>query len=67
MRITVVDPSRKVNHLRKAIGDRKIIIEFTRSISSTRICKPVLMMDVKITKDKNITRLVDRENVVYVR
>ena len=25
MRITVWDPSRKVNHLKKVIGDRKII------------------------------------------
>ena len=29
--------SRKVNHLRKFISDRKIITEFTRSISSTGI------------------------------
>ena len=30
--------------------------EFTRSISSTRIGKPVLMMDVKVSKDKHISR-----------
>ena len=29
MRITVWDPRRKVNHLSKVIGDRKIITEFT--------------------------------------
>ena len=49
------------------IWDTKIITEFTRSISSTRIGKPVLMMDVKVSKDKNISRWVDRENLIYVR
>ena len=56
VRITVWDPSRKVNHLSKVIWDRKIITEFTRSISSTRIGKPVLMMDVKLSKDKKVCR-----------
>ena len=51
-----LDPSRKVNHLGKVISDRKIITEFTRSINSTRIGKPALMMDVKVSKDKNISR-----------
>ena len=67
MRIIVWHPSRKVNHLNKVIWDRKIITEFTRSISSTRIGKPVLMMDIKVSKDKNISRWVDRENLIYVR
>ena len=31
------DPSRKIDHLSKVIGDGKIVTEFTRSISSTRI------------------------------
>ena len=66
MRITVWDPSKKVNHLSKVIWDKKIITEFTRSISSTRIGKPVLMMDVKVSKDKN-SRWVDQENLIYVR
>ena len=66
MRITAWDPSRKVSHLSKVIWDRKIITEFTRSISSTRIGKPVLMMDVKVSKDKN-SRWVDQENLIYVR
>ena len=42
VRIIVWDPSRKVNHLSKVVSDRKIITEFTRSISSTRkvrICR----------------------------
>ena len=65
--MTVWDPSRKVNHLSKVIWDRKIITEFTRSISSTRIGKLVLMMDVKVSKDKTISRWVDRENLIYVR
>ena len=67
MRISVWDPSRKRNYLSKVIWDRKIITEFTRSISSTRIGKPVLMMDVKVSKDKNISRWVDQENLIYVR
>ena len=67
MRIIVCDPSRKVNHLSRVIWDRKIITEFTKSISSTRIGKPVLMTDVKISKDKNISRWVDRENFIYAK
>ena len=53
------NPSRKVNHLSNVIWDRKIIKEFTRSISSTRIGKPVLIMDVKVFKDKPICRWAD--------
>ena len=64
---SVWDPSRNVNHLSKFIWDRKIITEFTRSISSTRIGKPVLMMDVKVSKNKNISRWIDWENLIYVR
>ena len=66
MRVAVKDPSRKVNHLSKIICDRKIITEFTRSNSSTGIGKPVLMMDVKVCKDKHISRCVDRENLIYI-
>ena len=62
---SVWDPSRKVNHLSKVIWDTKIITEFTRLISSTRIGKPVLMMDVKVSKEKN-SRWVDQENLIYV-
>ena len=54
MRITVWDPSRKVSHLSKVVSDRKIIAEFTRSISSTRIGKEALMMDLKVSKDKTL-------------
>ena len=50
VRITVRDPSRKVNH------PRKIITEFTGSISSIIIVKPVVMMDIKVSKDKSISR-----------
>ena len=32
------------------------MIEFARLISSTRIGKPVLAMDVKVSIDKNINR-----------
>ena len=59
MRITVWDPDRKVNHLSKVVCGRKVITEFTRTITSTRIGKPVLMMDVKVPKDKNISRWVE--------
>ena len=38
-----------------------------RSISSTWIGKPVLMMDIKFSKDKHISRWVDQENLIYVR
>ena len=38
-----------------------------RFISSARIGQPVLMMDIKVSKDKHISRWVDRENLVYVR
>ena len=54
MRITVRNLSRKVNHLGKVIRDRKIITEFTRSISSARIGKPVLMVDVNVSKAKTL-------------
>ena len=37
MRVKFRDPSRKVNHLSKVVWNRKIITEFFRSISSTRI------------------------------
>ena len=37
-----------------------------RSIRSTRIGKPVLVKDVKVSREKNISRWVDRENLIYV-
>ena len=46
---------------------RSIITEFTRSTSSTTIGKPVLMMDIKVSKNKHICRWFHRENVIYVR
>ena len=52
MGITVWDPSSKVNHLSKVICDSKIITEFTRSNSSTRIDRSVLMTYIKVSKDK---------------
>ena len=67
MRITVRDLSRKVNHLSKVVGDRKFIAESPRCISCTRIGEPVLMVDVKVSKDKKISRWVDPENLMYVR
>ena len=67
VRVTVWDPSRKVNHLSEVIWDRILIAEFTRSISSTRIGEPVFMMDVKVSKDKHICRCAAWENLIYVR
>ena len=52
VRTTVWNPSKKVNYLSKVIWERKILIEFTRSISSTRIGKPVLMMMLKSPRIK---------------
>ena len=63
---SVWDRSRKVNYLSKVIWVRKIITEFIRSISSTRIGKPVLMIDVKVSKNKN-SRWVDQENLIHIR
>ena len=61
MRITVWDPDRKVNHLSKVVCGRKVITEFTRTITSTRIGKPVLMMDVKVPKvTKTADGLIER-------
>ena len=42
--------------------NRKIVTEFTKSISSTRIGKLVLTMDVKVSKDKHISKrgLIER-------
>ena len=37
LRVTARDPSGKVNHLSKVMGDRKDITKFTRCIRSTRI------------------------------
>ena len=65
VRTTVWDASKKVNLLSKVIWDRKIVTEYTRSISSTRIGNPVLMMEVKVSKDKYISRRVDQENLTY--
>ena len=55
--------SKKVNHLSKVVW--KFITEFTRSASSTRIGKPVFMMDIKVSKDKHISIWVDEENLTY--
>ena len=52
VRTTVWNPSKKFNYLSKVIWERKILIEFTRSISSTRIGKPVLMMMLKSPRIK---------------
>ena len=55
----------KVNHLSKVIWGRKIITEFIRCISSTRIAKPVVMMDIKVSNNKIISKWVDWENLIY--
>ena len=64
VRVTVKKPGRKVNHLCKVVWDiyKKIIAEFTRSIGQT-----VLMMDVKASKNKYISKQVDWENITSVR
>ena len=59
MRVTVRDPSKNVNHVSNVVGYRKIIIEFTRSLSSTKIGYPVLMMDAEVSRDKYISTWVN--------
>ena len=63
VRVTVRDLSRKVYHRSKVNRDRKIITQFNRSTSSTRISQPVLMMDIKGFRKKHISRRIDRENL----
>ena len=46
---------------------RSVITEFTRSVSSNRIGKPVLMMDIKVSKDKKNSRWIDQEKLIYLR
>ena len=41
--------------------------QVTRPISSTKIGWPVIMMDVKVSKNKHISRWIDLENRNYVR
>ena len=67
VRIIVWYLSRKANHLSKIVWERKTITELTISISSARIGKSVFVVDVKVSKDKHISRWVDQENRIYVR
>ena len=70
VRITAWDTSRKVKHMSKVVWDYKrlkIIRVHQIYQSSTRTGNPVLMMDAKVSKDKNICRSVDLENLIYVR
>ena len=46
--------------MRITVWDRKNITQFTRSISSTRIGKLVLMMDIKVSKNKTADGLIER-------
>ena len=63
-RVTVRDPIKKVTTW---VTLFEIIREFTKSISSTRIGKPILMIDIKVCKYKYISRWVDWNNLIYVR
>ena len=67
LRIIVWYLSRKANHLSKVVWERKTITELTISISSARIGKWVFVVDVKVSKDKHISRWVDQENRIFVR
>ena len=40
---------------------------YAKACSSTRIGKPVLMMDVKVSKDKHISTWVNEEKLIHVR
>ena len=57
-------PNRKVNYQSKVVWD---MINFTKSISSTKIIWPVVMTLVKVAKDKYISRWGDWENLINVR
>ena len=60
-RVTVRDLSRKVNHLSKVIWDRKIItVHQVYQFHQNRLAS--LMIDIKVFKDKHISRKVDQEN-----
>ena len=54
----------KINNHSKVIRDQRIRREFPRSTSSTRIGWRVLMMDVKITKQKYFSERVDQRNIL---
>ena len=64
MRITIWHSCRKVNHLSKVVwdGNRNIITEFTRSISSTSIDKPVFMMKSMSLKTNTFTDGLTKRN-----
>ena len=62
-----LQPGIRVGKLTIWIRSFEIITEFIRLISSTRIGKPVLIINVEVSKDKNISRWVDWENPIYVR
>ena len=66
IKTTVRDTRKKVNHLSKVVLERQIIADFTTSISSIRIDLTVVMMDFKVSKDKFI-RGVDQRNVISVK
>ena len=60
-------PGIRVGTLTISVRSFENITKFTRSTSSTKIGLAVLMMDVQVSKDKHISRWVDRENLIYVR
>ena len=67
VRITVIDLNRNVNHQIKAVWDRKIVTEFTRSISSMTLGQKVITIDVEVSKDKYIRRWFGRKDFIYVK
>ena len=46
-----MDPRRKADNLSKVVWDKKIIIEFTRPVSSTKVVPTALMMGIKVSKE----------------
>ena len=67
VRVTVRDPNRKVNHLSTIIWDKKNynILHQVYQFHQNRLA--ISMMDIKVSKDKHISRLVDQETLIYVR
>ena len=57
----------QVGKLNIAVRLIEIITEFTKSVSSTRISKSQSFWSMLKSPDKNLSRWVDWENLIYVR
>ena len=67
VRVRVRDASRKVNHMKKVICDRKFTTEFIMSISSMRIGSPVLRINVNSPMLRPMLRPMLKTNEIMHR